>query len=129
MNITGSMNRRSVCGALPVILFTLIVVAGCEDEAVRGLDHGEFQVIPFESELSDLQSDVSRNVVYIADQTANEIHVIDAELDEAALYGAILDPGEEMKAALTANGFYGQMTASDYRALVGWLAGPQDSGE
>ena len=81
MNITGSVSGRSARGAMQLILLGLFFVAGCEDESLRGLDHGDFRVIPFESELSDLQSDTSRNVVYVADQRANQIHVLDADAD------------------------------------------------
>jgi DNA-binding beta-propeller fold protein YncE len=66
---------------MQLMLLGLFFVAGCEDETVRGLDHGDFRVIPFESELSDLQSDISRNVIYVADQRTNQIHVFDAEED------------------------------------------------
>ena len=81
MNITGSVRRRSAGWTMQLMLLALFLVGGCEDESVRGLDHGAFIVIPIESELSDLQADISRNVIYVADQSANRIHVLDVNTD------------------------------------------------
>lgn len=62
------------------------------------------------------------------------LYDVGARLSEGAIYESVLDPDATvapadppwppgaMKATLDANGFYARMTASDYRALVNWLA-------
>lgn len=79
MNVKESVSRGA--GASFLILCALLAT-GCEKEPVRGFNHGEFDVIPFATELSDLETDIGRNVVYVADQQHNQIHVLDADMNE-----------------------------------------------
>ena len=79
MNVKESVSRGAGAALLVLCAF---LATGCEEDPVRGLNHGEFTVIPFATQLSDLETDMSRDVVYIADQQNNQIHVLDADLNE-----------------------------------------------
>jgi YVTN family beta-propeller protein len=80
-----------------------LVLFGCEDDPVRGLEHGNFEIVTFESALSDLEIDVSRNLIYVADERANQIHALDANTDEVVRsisvgsrpIRVVMDPNEE----------------------------------
>jgi YVTN family beta-propeller protein len=74
--------RARVMTTIFLAMSGAFLLPGCEDDPVRGLPHGELDIIPFESALSDLEADVSRNVIYIADERVNRVHVLDVSTDE-----------------------------------------------